>query len=223
MPLKQLLSGLAEFSANEVLQLDSEYQTYLQPLSGKSLALTLLPIEQTIQLHFTDSRIDILLPNNLAGDVGSEIDSEIECDVDSDCHLTIQLSALSQLRDTNQLTTLIKQDKLDIKGDLSVAQHLSALVNGLDLDLTEILTHKIGDVPAHSIMGTASAVVNYAKYVKQHFDITLGEALIEEKQLVASPLSLANFSDEVTDTRYWCDRLAARLAILEKKQLAGDK
>ncbi|HAQ48402.1 MAG TPA: hypothetical protein DCR37_05075 [Glaciecola sp.] len=219
MPLKQFISGVAEFSANEVLQLDSEYQTYLQPLSGKSLALTLLPIEQTIQLQFTDSRIDILLPNNRADDVGSEIGSE----VDSDCHLTIQLSALSQLRDTNQLTTLIKQDKLDIKGDLSVAQHLSALVNGLDLDLTEILTNKIGDVPAHSIMGTASAVVNYVKYVKQHFDITLGEALIEEKQLVASPLALANFSDEVTDNRYWCDRLAARLAILEKKQLAGDK
>ena len=219
MPIKQFISGVAEFSANEVLQLDSEYQTYLQPLSGKSLALTLLPIELTIQLQFTDSRIDILLPNNRAGDVGSEIG----CEVDSDCHLTIQLSALSQLRDTNQLTTLIKQDKLDIKGDLRVAQHLSALVNGLDLDLTEILTNKIGDVPAHSIMGTASAVVNYAKYVKQHFDITLGEALIEEKQLVASPLALANFSDEVTDTRYWCDRLAARLAILEKKQLAGDK
>ena len=223
MPLKQFISGVAEFSANEVLQLDSEYQTYLQPLSGKSLALTLLPIEQTIQLQFTDSRIDILLPNNRADDVGSEIGSEIGSEVDSDCHLTIQLSALSQLRDTNQLTTLIKQDKLDIKGDLSVAQHLSALVNGLDLDLTEILTNKIGDVPAHSIMGTASAVVNYVKYVKQHFDITLGEALIEEKQLVASPLALANFSDEVTDTRYWCDRLAARLAILEKKQLAGDK
>jgi ubiquinone biosynthesis protein UbiJ len=217
MPIKQLLSGVAEFSANEVLQLDSEYQTYLQPLSGKSLALTLLPIKQTIKLQFTDSRIDILLPIENVSDSANESDSG------SDCHLTIQLSALSQLRDTNQLTTLIKQDKLDIQGDLGVAQHLSALINGLDLDITEILTNKFGDVPAHSIMGTVSAVTNYAKYVKQHLDITLGEALIEEKQLVASPLALANFSDEVTDTRYWCDRLAARLAILEKKQLAGDE
>lgn len=217
MPIKQLLSGIAEFSANEVLQLDSEYQTYLQPLSGKSLALTLLPIKQTIKLQFTDSRIDILLPIENVSDSANESDSG------SDCHLTIQLSALSQLRDTNQLTTLIKQDKLDIQGDLGVAQHLSALINGLDLDITEILTNKFGDVPAHSIMGTVSAVTNYAKYVKQHLDITLGEALIEEKQLVASPLALANFSDEVTDTRYWCDRLAARLAILEKKQLAGDE
>jgi ubiquinone biosynthesis protein UbiJ len=217
MPIKQLLSGVAEFSANEVLQLDSEYQTYLQPLSGKSLALTLLPIKQTIKLQFTDSRIDILLPIENVSDSANESDSG------SDCHLTIQLSALSQLRDTNQLTTLIKKDKLDIQGDLGVAQHLSALINGLDLDITEILTNKFGDVPAHSIMGTVSAVTNYAKYVKQHLDITLGEALIEEKQLVASPLALANFSDEVTDTRYWCDRLAARLAILEKKQLAGDE
>lgn len=217
MPIKQLLSGVAEFSANEVLQLDSEYQTYLQPLSGKSLALTLLPLKQTIKLQFTDSRIDILLPIENVSDSANESDSG------SDCHLTIQLSALSQLRDTNQLTTLIKQDKLDIQGDLGVAQHLSALINGLDLDITEILTNKFGDVPAHSIMGTVSAVTNYAKYVKQHLDITLGEALIEEKQLVASPLALANFSDEVTDTRYWCDRLAARLAILEKKQLAGDE
>lgn len=215
MPFKQFISGLAEFGANEVLQLDNEHQTYLQPLSGKSLALTLLPIEQTIQLQFTDSRIDIILP--------TESKNGLESGLESDCHLTIQLSAIAKLRDSNQLTTLIKQDKLDIKGDLSVAQHLSALVNGLDLDLTEILTNKIGDVPAHTIMGTASSVINYAKYVKQHVDITLGEALIEEKQLVASPLALANFSDEVTDTRYWCDRLAARLAILEKQQLAGDK
>lgn len=221
MPFKQFISGLAEFGANEVLQLDDEHQTYLQPLSGKSLALTLLPIEQTIQLQFTDSRIDIILPTE--SDRGLNSDTDLDNDLKSDCHLTIQLSAIAQLRDSNQLTTLIKQDKLDIKGDLSVAQHLSALVNGLDLDLTEILTNKIGDVPAHTIMGTASSVINYAKYVKQHLDITLGEALIEEKQLVASPLALANFSDEVTDTRYWCDRLAARLAILEKQQLAGDK
>ncbi|MDG1815251.1 MAG: SCP2 sterol-binding domain-containing protein [Glaciecola sp.] len=221
MPFKQFISGIAEFGANEVLQLDDEHQTYLQPLSGKSLALTLLPIEQTIQLQFTDSRIDIILPTE--SDRGLNSDTDLDNDLKSDCHLTIQLSAIAQLRDSNQLTTLIKQDKLDIKGDLSVAQHLSALVNGLDLDLTEILTNKIGDVPAHTIMGTASSVINYAKYVKQHLDITLGEALIEEKQLVASPLALANFSDEVTDTRYWCDRLAARLAILEKQQLAGDK
>ena len=223
MPFKQFISGLAEFGANEVLQLDDEHQTYLQPLSGKSLALTLLPIEQTIQLQFTDSRIDIILPTESDSGLNKDSDTELDNDLKSDCHLTIQLSAIAQLRDSNQLTTLIKQDKLDIKGDLSVAQNLSALVNGLDLDLTEILTNKIGDVPAHTIMGTASSVINYTKYVKQHLDITLGEALIEEKQLVASPLALANFSDEVTDTRYWCDRLAARLAILEKQQLAGDK
>lgn len=219
MPLKQLLSGVAEFGANEVLQLDSEYQTYLTPLADKSLAITLLPFAQTIQLQFTASRIDILLPAEPLAELIGDKANELNCD----CHLTIQISAISQLRDTNQLTTLIKQDKLDIQGDLGVAQHLSALMNGLDLDLTEILTNKIGDVPAHSIMGTVSAVSKYAKYAKQHFDITLGEALIEEKRLVASPLALANFSDEVTETRYWCDRLSARLAILEQKKLAGDE
>ena len=125
MPFKQFISGIAEFGANEVLQLDDEHQTYLQPLSGKSLALTLLPIEQTIQLQFTDSRIDIILPTE--SDRGLNSDTDLDNDLKSDCHLTIQLSAIAQLRDSNQLTTLIKQDKLDIKGDLNVEQHSSRL------------------------------------------------------------------------------------------------
>lgn len=216
MPLKQLLSGVAELSANELLQWDSDYQIHLAPLAGRSLAITLLPLNITIHLYFSDTRIDIGLPEGISSPA-SESDDNAEPS-GCDCHLTIHISALSELRNANQLTRLIKEDKLDIEGDLAVAQHLSALANNLDIDLTEILTHKIGDVPAHTLMGTANSIKEYVAYVKQHAEITLGEALIEEKKLVASPLALAHFSDEVTDTRYWCDRLTARIQRLEQAQ-----
>lgn len=216
MPFKQLLSGVAELSANELLQWDSDYQIYLAPLAGRSLGFTLLPFDLTIHLYFNTTRIDISLPESVS--IGlSESDIEAE-ESPCDCHLTIHISALSELSNTNQLTRLIKEDKLDIEGDLAVAQHLSALVNHLDIDLTEILTHKIGDVPAHTLMGTASSIKDYVTYIKRHAEITLGEALIEEKRLVASPLALAHFSDEVTHTRYWCDRLFARIQRLEQAQ-----
>ncbi len=222
MPIAQLLSGAAELTANELLQFDSDYQTYLAPLAEKSLAITLLPVDLTVVLFFTAERIDISVPVNAPdtktttykNDTSDANADDIACD----CHLTLQISALSELRDTNQLTKLIKQDKLDIVGDLRVAQHLSALINGINLDLTEILTVKLGDVPAHTIMGVTHQIQSYLRYVHEHAQITLGEALIEEKKWVASPLAIANYCDEVTDTRYWCDRIAARIQRLERQQ-----
>ncbi len=214
MPITQLLSGAAELSANELMRWDNDYQTYLAPLAGRSLGITLLPMHLTVHLYFSDSRIDISIPETLP-------QNEIEVATDiCDCHLTIHISALSEMRNANQLTRLIKEDKLDIEGDLAVAQNVSALANNLDIDLTEMLTHKLGDVPAHTLMGGANSIKNYVAYLKQHVEVTVGEALIEEKRLVASPLALAHFSDEVTDTRYWCDRLTARIQRLEQAQQA---
>jgi len=60
MTIKPLLINAFETALNKYLHLDEDIDLFLQPLTGKVIAITLLPFNETIYLCPTAQRIQIM-------------------------------------------------------------------------------------------------------------------------------------------------------------------
>ncbi len=69
-----------------------------------------------------------------------------------DCYLSLNLSALPELREQSNITKLIKQDKLILEGDIQLAQKFAQLMTDCKPDLEEWLSRVTGDVVAHTLV-----------------------------------------------------------------------
>lgn len=202
MPTKQLLSGALETALNALLSLDETSAERLQPLQSKRLTVVIHDLPWPITFAFSD-RIDVLLDQALEN---------------TDCAITLQLATLSELRDSSQITRLIQQGKLDLQGDIHVAQHFSVLIKDLDIDWEEHLSRYIGDVAAFQFS-------KLAKQARTHFhqNVTrlrqlLSEGAIEEKRLSPHKVEVEQHIEYIHQLRGECGKLEARIAALESRQ-----
>lgn len=201
MPTAQLLTAVVESAFNAVLKLDEGSDARLKPLQGKvfSLAVDVLPLP--LVFHFSD-RVEVL-----SGDEHSP-----------DCALTVQASILPELKDASQLTRLIKEGKLSLEGDIHIAQHFSALVSDLDIDLGGVIAPYTGDVVAHHLVSGARKLAASIKHAVTETQQVISEGAIEEKQIAAPAIAVAHFNDEVTRLRNDAERLTARVEQLISKR-----
>ncbi len=153
---------------NRYLNMDPQSRTRFAPLVGKSLQLQLENI-LTIDFIFESERMVI-----------ASIPLERV-----DARLFLTLSALSALiHHQSAWMTLVRQEKLDIQGDLQVAQGFAMLCLHCKPDVEEYLSGKIGDVAAY---GVVSRVQKCYQKFRQHFEkrqTKLNHVLFDEWQLL---------------------------------------
>ena len=167
------------------------------------------PLPQGLCLVFSD-RIDVLAIDSAAGEIVSELP-------DNACCIQTDIDTLPSLTNTNELTRLIQQKKLQLDGELAVAQKVSALFQALDIDFEEHLARYTNDVVAHEAASLVRKIgASVAKQIK-HTQAAVGNALVEEKRLAAHRLEVIHFSDEVAILRDDVARADARLERLEAK------
>lgn len=203
---RQFLAECLSLGTNQVLNLEPEQRTAFASLSGHSLQIVLLPIEFPIALYFTDKAIDIQLPPKPL------VDDAVDCTVN------VALSALDKIRDTSQLTALIKADKLDIQGDLGILQKLNTAMQQVSLNWASVLTPVFGETLTLQLLNFHEARLAEFKQHVEAVQITLAEGLIEEKKLIAPAIFVADFCDEVSQVRIDTDRLQARITRLEQQR-----
>lgn len=192
MPALQLLSATLESAINRVLALDENSAKRLRPLAGKRLALHLQELSQPLLFVFSQ-RIDILI-----------------CDDEPDCLISLSVSTLPQLTDSSQLTELIRQQKLSVRGDMQLAQDMSALFKELDIDWQEHVSRYTGDVVAHHlgrvVRDGSQWLSNKAALVKRQ----LRDALAEEKPVLVPKGRQLQFNRDL-------DALTKRTEALDKR------
>ena len=192
MPALQLLSATLESAINRVLALDEDSAKRLRPLAGKRLALHLQELSQPLLFVFSQ-RIDILI-----------------CDDEPDCLISLSVSTLPQLTDSSQLTELIRQQKLSVRGDMQLAQDMSALFKELDIDWQEHVSRYTGDVVAHHlgrvVRDGSQWLRNKAALVKRQ----LRDALAEEKPVLVPKGRQLQFNRDL-------DALTKRTEALDKR------
>ncbi|CZF81773.1 ubiquinone biosynthesis accessory factor UbiJ [Grimontia marina] len=200
MPLDPLVTAVVETSLNTLLKQDVESQRRLARLKGKVLRVRLTDINKQLVFVFSQ-QIDVLA----------------DFEGDADCDLALAISIAPQLKDKANLTKLIKEDKLHLDGDIDVAQQFSNLLNGLNPDIAEWLSHYTGDVVAHTLVRGAQQGLAFLKQMTERNQRYVGELVVEEWRLAPGALEVAYFADQVDDVQSQASRLSARLEAFEKQ------
>ncbi|WP_087024713.1 ubiquinone biosynthesis accessory factor UbiJ [Thaumasiovibrio subtropicus] len=197
-PLKVLVSGAIEVALNKLLT--EENRPQLKRMQGKVLQVTLKELSLTMTYVFSQ-QIDVL----------GEYEGE------PDCHLLLNITALPQLQQQSQITRLIKDDKLDVEGDLDLAQQFSSLLKQLKPDWEEVLSTYTGDVVAHTLVSGSKRQAERLKAWLTVRERDIAEVVTEEWRLAPGPLEVAHFCDQVDDLRSAQAHLEARFEQLSDR------
>lgn len=197
MPFDPLVTAVVETTLNTLINDDDALVSRVTRLKGQVIQVHLREFNKSLTFVFSH-QLDVLA--NYEGE--------------SDCYLSLSLSVLPELKDQANITKLIKQDKLELEGDIQLAQKFSALLTDCKPDIEEWLSRVTGDVVAHTAVQGAKNLFGFiASQASKHQD-HFGQVLTEEWKIAPPPLAIAAFCDDVDDVRSQAERLNARLDAL---------
>ena len=149
MPIEQFATAAIETAINTLINDNPDYGRRLLRLKGQVLQIHLIEVKRTLTFVFSQ-QVDVL-----AGYEGKP-----------DCYLSLHLSILPELRNKNNITKLIKQGKIELDGDIELAQQFSGLMAACRPDIEEWMSRFTGDIVAHSVVQGAKGVGCWAKKSK---------------------------------------------------------
>lgn len=156
MPFEPLITAVIETSLNTLIKDDPALGRRLARLKGQVIQVHLKEIDKTLTFVFSQ-QIDVL--GNYEGQ--------------PDCYLSLNLSVLPELRDQANITRLIKQDKLELEGDIQLAQKFSQLMTDCKPDIEEWLSRVTGDVVAHTLVQGTKNVGGFFVSQAENINVTL--------------------------------------------------
>lgn len=192
--LQQLAHSFLEPLINNLLKDDASAKEKLIKLNGKSFSVQLSNL--SIQLKLSVINDKLLLSNNVEG---------------ADCKVVTSTEHLKQLSDASQLTKLIKQDKLELEGDLAIAQAFSALLMDNDINWQSALAKYVGDGMAHRILEKAERLAQLLRNKSTDANYTISTLMTDELKVAPTEQEVANFSNQVDSLSAKVDRLSAQL------------
>ncbi len=107
--------------------------------------------------------------------------------------------------------------RIEIAGDLAIAQQVQGLLGELSIDWEELLSRTIGDVPAHQVGRAARAVFALGKQALAKLERDAADYLKHESRLLVSRQALEQFGRAVFTLADDVDRLEARLKRLRER------
>jgi len=107
--------------------------------------------------------------------------------------------------------------RIEIAGDLAIAQQVQSLLAELTIDWEELLSRGIGDVPAHQVGRAARAVFALGKQAFAKLERDTADYLKHESRLVPSRQELEQFGRAVFTLADDVDRLEARIKRLRER------
>jgi ubiquinone biosynthesis protein UbiJ len=209
MPFAQLITSAIEVGINQLLQLDPDSQIRLKKLAGKTLQVKVTELPWPVLFSFSQ-QIDVQTVIPLLQDEPAASPA--------DCLIELDFEILPKLQDSSQLTRLIQQKKLNLVGDIYVAQTFSSLIKELDIDWEEQLSKYTGDVMAHQTFTTMRSVFDSAKNNLEQAANDLGVMLTQPNSVAVTTSDINQFSENVSELRSAAERLSARLLLLEQNK-----
>ena len=201
MPLKPLMTGSIETAINALLWREKALKPARQRLIGKVLRIELKEFSSPLVLVFSERQVDVL---------GA-------WEGEADCTVITRLSVLPQLRNRQQLTALIRNNDLEVQGDLQVVQNLVSLADLAEFDPAELLAPYTGDIAAEGVsklLRGGAKCLQHGLARQQRYG---AETLTEEWRLAPGALEVAWFAEETAAVERELAALTKRLEKLEGK------
>lgn len=197
------LTGL-EAVVNRYLALDPSLMAQLELLQGSVIALDIQGFGLTFYLKPEAGRLRVLF----------EYASE------PDCRIKGTPISLARMSDFEQRAGQLFTGEVEISGDTELAQRLGKILNAMDIDWEEQLSHYTGDIIAHQTGNLLRQAANWKTHASDTLAKDLQEYLQEELRLLPVKAELDLFLSDVDDLRDHSERLQARLARLKNRLLS---
>ena len=110
----------------------------------------------------------------------------------------------------------VKRTRAALSGDLDVAERYARMLKLARPDLEEEVAKWVGDVPAHALGELVRGVGAWLTRAGGALRMNAAEYLQEESRAMPAPLEAQAFYSDVERLRDDVERLAARLARLER-------
>ena len=195
MTIKPLLISAFETALNKYLSLDEDVAIFLKPLSGKIIAVTITPFNETLYLCPNTENIQII--DYYAGTI--------------DTTLTGSLPAFGLMGLSSTPARSFFSGEVVIEGDLNIGHQFQKLFEQLDIDLEEQLSHVTGDIVAHKISHFFRNAKLWHQDNVQTAQLNIKEFLQDETQDLPPAPEVNILSQEVDQLKEDFDRLDARI------------
>ena len=110
----------------------------------------------------------------------------------------------------------IQGPELEIHGDVQLAKQLQTLLHDWEIDWEEALARAFGDIPAYHISNMLRSGFGYAQQSAQTLQTDAGEYLQYEARALPDRHAVQVFLHEIDDLRDAVERLAARVARIQR-------
>ncbi|NKB62485.1 MAG: hypothetical protein GKR95_18315 [Gammaproteobacteria bacterium] len=150
---------------------------------------------------------------------GDGIRIKEQSDREADVTLSGPLTAFARLGMGGSESGVLSNGQVIMKGDADIGQTFQKVLGQIDLDLEELLSRYIGDVPARK---TGNAARRAGEWVGETIDLSsenVADFLTEEAKLLITPVAMERMENGVHDLRSNVDRLEQRIRRLEEARV----
>jgi ubiquinone biosynthesis protein UbiJ len=197
---QQTLCSTIEFAVNQALALNINGNNVVSALEQKTL--TILLTELGFPLSFSINENNVLVTSLTER---------------SDCTVNTSVKTLLELKKEQQITELIKQEKLDVQGDIKVAQLFANIAESLEIDWQSEIAKHIGDIPTYKLSQFGKSLAKKFNFATQQIQADASEWLVHEKRLVVTSSQLHDFSRQVSDIARQVDIISERIQKIADK------
>ncbi len=191
---QQTLCSAIEFAVNQALALSIHGVKKLTVLEQKTFTIQLTELGFPLSFSVNENKVLVT--------------SLIER---SDCTVNTSIKTLLALKKQQQITELIKQEKLDVKGDLKVAQQFASIAESLEIDWQSELAKHIGDIPTYKLSQFGSNLMKKFNFATQQIQADASEWLVHEKRLVVTASQINHYNQQVNNLMSQTNDLAERI------------
>lgn len=208
--LPTAIAAAMETAINQLLQLDAETLARIRRLQGKVIAIELRGLNVSFYL--------------IPDDHGLNVFSHFEGEPDT----VLRGTPLSMARMglASRASDVLLSGEVEISGDVELGQQVRNILDDLDVDWEEHLSHLSGDIVAHQLGEVVRGVIAWGRKTVDILGRDAAEYLHEESRELPTRDEVDEFLHEVDVLRTDVDRTEARIARLQKRQddsAAGDK
>lgn len=190
-----VVTAAIETAINQVLKLDPETVERIQTLQGKVIAIELRGLDTVMYI----------LPQAGKLNVYSNFEGE------ADTVLRGSPVALARMGLAKNAGDVLFEGDVEITGDVELGQQFREIIDGLDIDWEEHLSHVTGDVVAHKLGNFARGALDWGRNTVETLGRDAAEYLQEESSDLPSRDEVEMFLTGIDDLRSDIDRLEARV------------
>ena len=187
--------GVVEAVINRYLGLDPEALDALSAFAGRAVALELLGLERTVLVHIT----------------GQGVHLSLNLEQDSDARVRATPGALLRALTMQQPGESAFDPDLAIEGDTALVQGIIAVLERIDIDWEELLSHYLGDTISHQIGNVSRGMTRWGRQAGDALMRDAAEYLTEEGRFIPHRGELDAFVTAVDKLRENTDRLEQRV------------